>query len=97
MTGKYKPVRNHVARSALLGKGGPHVRSKTSQRVRTRLSTNSAIDEWLDELENEKMREWGAKAPRSLGGSWFYPIPACILDENYQVFISKPAYIETGV
>ena len=52
------PVRNPVARSPLLRKSGPHVKSKTGQRVRARLSTHSAIDEWLEELgEDNRTRE----------------------------------------
>ena len=52
------PVRNPVARSPLLRKGGPHVKSKTGQRVRSRLSTYSAIDEWREELgENNRAQE----------------------------------------
>ncbi len=46
------PIRNPVARSPLLRKGGPHTRSKTGQRVRTRLSTRYAIDDWYDEIED---------------------------------------------
>jgi len=50
-------VRNPVARSPLLRKGGAHIKSKTGQRVRARLSTNSAInewqEEWIDDFENE--------------------------------------------
>jgi len=47
------PIRNTVARSPLLRKGGLHVESKTGQRVRARLSMNSAINEWLEESDNE--------------------------------------------
>lgn len=47
------PVRNPVAQSPLLRKGGPHTKSKTGQRVRARLSTNSAIDEWQENLDAE--------------------------------------------
>ncbi len=50
-------IRNPVARSPLLRKGGPHIKSKTGQRVRTRLSTNSAIDEWFDEFEDDNEKE----------------------------------------
>jgi len=50
-------IRNLAARSPLLRKGGPHIKSKTGQRVRARLSTNSAIDEWLDEFEDENVKE----------------------------------------
>lgn len=37
--------RNHAARSALLRKGGPHIKSKTGQRVRARLDLEDALDE----------------------------------------------------
>ncbi len=46
--------RNPVACSPLLRKGGAHVKSKSGQRIRARLSTHSAVDEWLDELESRK-------------------------------------------
>lgn len=51
------PVRNPVAQSPLLRKGGAHVKSKTGQRVRFRLSTNDAVDDWLDELEDERQNQ----------------------------------------
>ncbi len=61
------PVRNPVAQSPLLRKGGPHEKSKTGRRVRARLSTNSAVDEWLDELEEDTLgqeqEDGGANAP----------------------------------
>ncbi len=47
-------ARNPVAGSPLLRKGGPHVKSRTGQRVRARLLTNSAIDEWLEALEEDR-------------------------------------------
>lgn len=52
-------IRNPVARSPLLRKGGAHVESKTGQRVRARLATNTAIDEWLDEREQDDGSESG--------------------------------------
>jgi len=64
-----RPVRNLAARSPLLRKGGPHIKSKTGQRVRTRLSTSDMIDEWQDEVlddERNKAKEKGADAPFSL-------------------------------
>ena len=48
--------RNPIARSPLLRKGGAHVKSKTGQRVRARLTTQNAIDEWQEEL-NDKREE----------------------------------------
>ncbi len=53
------PVRNPVAQSPLLRKGGPHVKSKTGQRVRARISTNSAVDEWLEEDNHNQEQENG--------------------------------------
>ncbi len=50
-------IRNHVARSPLLRKGGAHTQSKTGQRVRDRLSTDAAIDDWLEELEEDKQNQ----------------------------------------
>lgn len=53
------PVRNPVAQSPLLRKGGPHVKSKTGERVRAKLSANSAIDDWLEEREeSEQSDKW---------------------------------------
>jgi len=46
-----------VAQSPLLRKGGPHVKSETGQRVRERLSLNSAVDEWLEELEESSQNQ----------------------------------------
>jgi len=47
------PIRNPVARSPLLRKGGAHVKSKTGQRVRARLTTYDAYNEW----EGEELEE----------------------------------------
>ena len=57
MPRRNRPVRNPVAQSPLLRKGGPHVKSKTGQRVQARLSTNSAIDEWLNALEDNNQNQ----------------------------------------
>ncbi|MGB3620262.1 MAG: hypothetical protein WBA20_02855 [Ketobacter sp.] len=46
--------RNPVARSPLLGKGGVHTKSKTGQRVRARLNTQSAIDDWHHEFADSR-------------------------------------------
>lgn len=60
MPNRNRRIRNPVALSALLRKGGPHIKSKTGQRVRSRLSTNSAVDDWLDELkDNNQLQENG--------------------------------------
>ncbi len=53
MPRRNRPIRNPVAQSPLLRKGGAHVKSKTGQRVRARLSTHLAIDEWLGEKEED--------------------------------------------
>ena len=57
MTKRSIPVRNTVALSPLLRKGGPHTKSKTGQRVRSRLSTNSAIDDWYDDIEDNETQQ----------------------------------------
>ncbi len=57
MPRRNRPIRNPVAQSPLLRKGGPHVKSKTGQRVQARLSTSSAIDEWLEELEEDNLKQ----------------------------------------
>ncbi len=62
------PVRNPVAQSPLLRKGGPHVKSKTGQRVRARLSTNSVVDEWLEELEEDKHNQEQENGEQMLPG-----------------------------
>lgn len=49
--------RNPVARSPLMKKGGVHGQSKTGQRVKQRLHTNRAIDEWLQVVEEAKLED----------------------------------------
>ena len=49
--------RNPIARSPLLRKGGAHVKSKTGQRVRARLTTQDAIDEWREETETQQKEQ----------------------------------------
>lgn len=66
MPTRNRQVRNLAAQSPLLRKGGLHEKSKTGQRTRERLSTHSAIDEWLEDLEeinHNNEQEEGAKAP----------------------------------
>ena len=67
-----KPVRNLAARSTLLRKAGPHLKSKTGQRVKVKLTTRSLLDEWFDEdneinedieMNNDSEIKKGAKAP----------------------------------
>lgn len=47
-------IRNHVAQSPFLRKGGPHIPSKTGQRVRARILTNVFVDEWMESLEEDE-------------------------------------------
>ena len=47
--------RNPIARSPLLRKGGVHKKSKTGQRVRARLTTRDAMDEWQEENQEEQL------------------------------------------
>jgi len=62
--------RDWVARSPLMRKGGPHIKSKTGQRVRARLDLNDALCEWYEEDEpniNEQEKTNGEPmAPRNL-------------------------------
>lgn len=61
-----KPVRNLAARSTLLRKAGPHIKSKTGLRAKIKLSTRTLADEWLDELDNSNDDtdvKKGAEAP----------------------------------
>ena len=44
--------RNYVNRSALMRKGGPHIKSKTGQRVRSRLAISDALHE--SDIEDEQ-------------------------------------------
>lgn len=58
--------RNFMRRSPLLRKGGIHVKSKTGQRVQSRLSVEEAIEEGYDSTENEKNSiEKKAKEPKA--------------------------------
>ncbi len=50
-------VRNPVAMSPLLRKGGAHTKSKTGLRVKARQATYDAYDEWLEEKE-EFNNDW---------------------------------------
>ena len=43
--------RNYVTRSALMRKGGPHIKSKTGQRVRARIKLSEALYESENEFE----------------------------------------------
>ncbi len=53
MPGRNRAIRNPVAQSPLLRKGGAHTESKTGQRVRDRMKVSSAIEEWLEEIEDQ--------------------------------------------
>ena len=48
MSKKSSSIRNHVARSPLLRKGGIHTQSKTSGRNQSKIITDSGIDEWYE-------------------------------------------------
>lgn len=50
-------VRNPVARSPLLRKGGPHERSTGGKRRRARLLIHDAIEEWLETEEAQERWE----------------------------------------
>ena len=50
-------LRNPVARSPLLRKGGAHIQSKTGQRVKQRLSTYNIVKTWEEENELDKIEE----------------------------------------
>jgi hypothetical protein len=65
-----RSIRNHVAQSPLLRKGGVHTKSKTGKRVRARLLITSAIDEWLDELEDNNDNQRGENGERGLPFLW---------------------------
>lgn len=45
--------RNYVTRSALMRKGGPHIKSKTGQRVRARIKLSEALYESEFEIDDE--------------------------------------------
>lgn len=47
-----KTVRNLAARSTLLRKAGVHIKSKTGQRVKSKLSTRALASEWLDDWKD---------------------------------------------
>ncbi len=91
--------RNFVARSPLLHKGGVHVKSKTGQRVQSRLSVEEAIEEWYNSTENEKnsreKKEKEPKAPFLLDDSesvWSTNIISAVKHEKNHVslYISAP-------
>lgn len=51
MPKRNRVIRNPVAQSPLLRKGGAHTQSRTGQRVRSRVSVSSAIEDWQNEIE----------------------------------------------
>lgn len=63
MPSKKPPIRNPIARSPLLRKGGVHIRSKSGQRMRNKLSTRSALNEWLKERGNKHSLKREQKLP----------------------------------
>ncbi len=50
-------IRNPVARSPLLRKGGLHERAAGGKRHRVRVSTHEAIEEWLENREEAEAWE----------------------------------------
>jgi len=68
--------RNPVARSPLLRKGGVHSPSKTGQRVRNRLNTHNAIEEWLDENDNDDTQQ-------KQNGEQLLPVPLSITAQTH--------------
>ena len=81
-------LRNSVARSPLLRKGGPHETSTGGKRHRGRLLTHEAIEEWLELEETWEERETGSH------GSPFLHLPgnsrrksAAVLRMNLQRLI----------
>lgn len=65
MPRRNRAIRNPVARSPLLRKGGVHSQTTTGQRVRNRLQTQSAIDEWLEDIEDEAITQTKVKGSNS--------------------------------
>lgn len=61
MPRQYRAIRNPVAQSPLLRKGGVHTQSKTGQRVRSRINVASAIDEWLEEVDEKFINDGNDK------------------------------------
>jgi len=61
MTKRNTTYRNYVTRSPLLRKGGPHIKSKTGQRVRDRLTTHRLLDDWQDEFDKDSDDEFQTK------------------------------------
>lgn len=58
------PLRNPVARSPILRKGGAHVQPKSGQRACGRRELESLLDEWLDqdtECESQGGKNKGSK------------------------------------
>lgn len=62
MSKPQRTIRNFVARSPLLGKGGMHVESKTSARMQSRSTTRRLIDDWP---YNEDENRHNTNAPKS--------------------------------
>ena len=47
-------IRNHVARSPLLGKGGAHTKSTSSDRQSEKREVEEIKENWREELEFER-------------------------------------------
>jgi len=60
--------RNYVARSPIMRKGGPHIKSKTGQRVRQRLQLGDSLDEWYETNEDnvEEKENGEPEAPHDI-------------------------------
>ena len=57
MPERRRQPRNPVANSPLLRKGGVHQRPRSGQRQLDRQVLNDALDEWLDEIDNDEIHE----------------------------------------
>lgn len=57
MPRRVRAIRNPVAQSPLLHKGGVHTQSKSGQRVRNRINVSSAIDEWFEEADEKLIHD----------------------------------------
>lgn len=51
---RHQTIRNTVARSPLLRKGGVHQKARSAERQRQRLQVEDAVDEWLEEQDSRR-------------------------------------------
>ncbi len=54
MSTQHQSIRNTVARSPLLRKGGAHQRVRSGERQRDKLQTSDALQEWLEERQTKR-------------------------------------------